>query len=534
MALPPPATDPSPVEQRPWWESRIFIAALILLSMVPLLYPRVPPLVDLPGHMGRYRVQLDLDSSPSLQRFYDFDWAPIGNLGVDLLLEPLAPIFGLELAVKLIVLAIPPLTVAGFLWVAREVHHRLPPMALFALPFAYNHPFLFGFVNFALSMALAFLAFGLWLRLARFHRTALRALLFVPISFVIYFAHAFGWGTLGLLAFSAEAVRQHDAGRGWFRSAVVAGLHASVMALPLAVMLAWRMDAPEGMTRNWFEWWLKWEWVHSALRDRWREFDWISLGVIPLLLLFVLFSRRLTLSRNLVFSALVLLACFLLLPWTMFGSAYTDMRMAPYMIAVVPLAMRFKAETHMRTARVLAILGLAFFLVRIAGNTASLTIAARDQQAKLEALENVPPGARVANLVGRNCGRPWALPRNSHLGGMVIVRREGFSNDQWTIDGSNLLQVHYPQARVFEGDPSLMVFPNYCRPPRWSINRALRTLPREAFDHVWLIDVPRYDPALLEGLQLVWRGPGSALLRVTPGGGEPPQATRRTEAESGR
>ena len=28
-------------------------------------------------------------------------------------------------------------------------------------------PFLFGFVNFALSMALAFLAFGLWLRLGR-------------------------------------------------------------------------------------------------------------------------------------------------------------------------------------------------------------------------------------------------------------------------------------------------------------------------------------------------------------------------------
>ena len=44
-------------------------------------------------------------------------------------------------------------------------------------------------------------------------------------------------------------------------------------------------------------------------------------------------------------------------------------------------------------------------------------------------------GARVATLVGRACGDGWPLPRNSHLGAMVIVRRHGFSNDQWMIEG---------------------------------------------------------------------------------------------------
>ena len=47
------------------------------------------------------------------------------------------------------------------------MHGRIPPTAFFALPFIYGYPFLFGFVNFALSVALAFLAFGLWLRLGR-------------------------------------------------------------------------------------------------------------------------------------------------------------------------------------------------------------------------------------------------------------------------------------------------------------------------------------------------------------------------------
>ena len=171
-----------------------------------------PTLVDLFGHMGRYRVELDLNHSSWLQQYYNYHWAAIGNLGVDLLVIPLGQLLGLEPAVKLIVVTIPPMTAAGFLWVAREVHGRVPPTAFFALPFIYGYPFMFGFVNFALSVALAFLAFGLWLRLGRLERTVIREWLFVPISLVVFFAHTYGWGLLGLMCFSADAVRLHDSG----------------------------------------------------------------------------------------------------------------------------------------------------------------------------------------------------------------------------------------------------------------------------------------------------------------------------------
>ncbi|MEO5972451.1 MAG: hypothetical protein ABIP91_03705 [Sphingomicrobium sp.] len=500
---------------RPWWERRPLVALLILLALVPLLYPPVPPLVDLIGHMGRYRVQLDLGSSPWLRDYYTFHWAAIGNLGVDLAVMPLAQLVGLENAVKLIVLAIPPLTVAGFLWVAREVHHRLPPTAMFALPFVFGHPFMFGFVNFALSMAFAFLAFGLWLRLARLGRLTLRAWLFVPISIVVFFTHTFGWGTLGLLCFSAEAVRQHDRGTPWFKAGVGAALHAGVMALPVAIMLAWRHETHGSIAANWFDWDMKVEWIASALRDRWQYFDVASLALAMAVLIFVLRSPRLTLSRNLAFSALVLLAGFILLPWTVFGSAYADMRLVPYLIAVALLAIRFRDDTHLPTARVLAALGLAFVLVRFGGTTISLAIAADDQRAKLAALDHVPMGARVASLVGVDCTKPWPLRRNSHLGSMVIVRRQGFSNDQWVIEGANLLGLRYHEAGAFSADPSQLVRAARCGLGH-TPDDALKALPREAFDYVWMIDPPPFDPKLTEEMRMVWRGEGSILYQVRP------------------
>ena len=499
---------------------------MILLSMVPLLYPPVPPLVDLLGHMGRYRVQLDIGSSPWLSQYYGFEWLAIGNLGVDLLVELLGPILGLELTVKLIILSIPPMTVLGFLWVAREVHNRIPPTALFALPLVYSHPFHFGFANYSLSMALAFLAFGLWLRLGRLGRTRLRAALFVPISIAIFFAHTFGWGALGLMCFSAEAVRQHDRGMPWFRAGFKAALHASCMALPLLFMLAWRSTAPAGMTADWFNWDAKIHWIEGIFRDRWKPFDFFSMVFLLLVILESLRNPRLGFSRNLGFSALILAVFYVVLPRIIFGSAYADMRLAPFMFALALLAIRFRGEMPWKLANTLAVLGLAFYVTRLTATTVSYAMAADDHRAKLEALDHVPMGARVVSFVGQGCEDWWSMPRNSHLGAMVVVRRQGFSNDQWDIAGSNLLSVRYTAPGIYSSDPSEIVRPTNCRIPKawrivnnrlrgdWRIDDALKNVPRDKFDYMWLIDVSPYDPRLTKGMTPVWKGPRSMLYRL--------------------
>ncbi|MFN3943689.1 MAG: hypothetical protein ACK4K7_02010 [Allosphingosinicella sp.] len=504
----------APAKHLHWWEQRWFVLALVLLSAVPLLLPDVPPLLDLPGHMGRYRVQLDLADTPALQQFFAFEWALIGNLGVDILVELLAPLIGLEPAVKLIVLSIPPLTVAGFLWVAREVHGEVTPTALFAVPFAYNFPFLFGFVNFALSMAFAFLAFGLWLRLARLERLRLRAALFVPLSMVVWVTHAFGWGTLGVLAFSAELVRQHDRGHHFVVAGVRAAVHCLALAPPVALMLAWRSNAA-GQTVDFFNMEVKLDWLTMVLRDRWELFDQVSLGIAVLLIGWAMVSWKLVFSRNLAASALFLSIVFVLLPRIVFGSAYADMRLAPYLFAVGLLAIRFPEGSSLRFMRWMAVAGLAFVLVRTGAGTVSAALYDREFDRNLAALDHVPEGARLVSFVARECRQPWAMNRMLHLPGLAIVRRAAFSNDQWTMEGAQLLDVHYRAGRPFIRDPSQIVTARRCGGEVWRpLSLALATFPREAFDYVWLIDPPPYDPALAEGLREIWRDGDSVLFAV--------------------
>ena len=506
---------PASAAERGFWEQPWFLAAFVLLAAVPLVWPDVPPFVDLPGHMGRYKVQLELANSPFLQRYYDFQWGLIGNLGIDLLVMPLAKLFGLELAVKLIVLSIPPMTVAGFLWVAREVHGRIPPTAMFAAPLAYGYPLIFGFANFALSMAFAFLAFGLWLRLARLGRFRLRAALFVPISALIWLTHTFGWGTLGLLAFSAELVRQHDNGRGFINSGFRAGLHCLAIAPPILLMLFWRSGQVSGATTDMFNWEAKLLYLLIVFRDRWLLFDIAALGVVSLLILRAMRSPKIAFSRNLAASAIVLTLVFVLLPRIVFGSAYADMRLAPYLFAVALVAIRLRDWSNMKFARMVAIVALGFVAVRTTATTVSFWLYDRDWDRQLAALQHVPENARLLSFVGKPCRNDWYLSRLDHLPAMALIRRTAFSNDQWTMAGAQLLRVDYPQAGKFAKDPSQIVSGSPCRLFAWTtMNQALKSFPRQAFDYVWLIDPPAYDPALTRGLRPIWRSGTSVLFQV--------------------
>lgn len=505
-------------------DRRWFAATIALLCAVPLLWPTTPPLVDVPGHIGRFRVELDLNSAPSLQQYFDFHWRLVGNLGTDLLIVPLAHAFGLELGVKLMVIAIPVLTVVGLFWVASEIHGRIPPTSLFAVPFAYGYPFNFGFMNFCLSMAIALLAFAYWLRLTRLGKLRLRAILFVPISCAIWLVHVFGWGVLGLLVWSSEIVRFRDAHHSWPRSAMLAGLNCIPLSLPFGLMILWRSGQVGGATENYFNLASKTFSLSAALRDRWLLWDSMSVAVAVVLIGSAIFDSHLELSRRLRIPAAVLAIIFLLLPGVIFGSAYADMRLGPFMLMVAIVAIRLRRGSSPALEKRLMALGVMFVLARLVGNTISFAIADHEMKAKLTALNYIPDHARVLSLVGDSCGAEWPMPRYSHLGSFVITRKLGFSNDQWQIAGAQLLKVTYRDARQFAIDPSELTYTRECQiktlPKLHGLaigrnaDQALELFPRQAFDFVWLIRPASYTPKFRPELIPIWHDRDSILFRI--------------------
>lgn len=521
-----------------WWQTRWFVAAMALVAALPLIWPDIPPLVDLPGHMGRYRVQLSRGQVPWFADWYNFDWQLIGNLGIDLLIEPLAPLIGLERAVKLIVMATPVLTATGLLWIAREVHGRIPATALFALPIVYSFPFHFGFVNFALSMALALNAFALWLRLARQGRLRLRAVLFVPIGLVLWVCHTYGWGLLGVLAFAGELIRQwdrHPALADKWKAPFWAGIHCLSLFPPALLMLLWRSGGHVGgQTGDWFNWRAKMLWITMIFRDRWELFDMATLAVTFLVLLKGVRDPGIQYSRHLTISALFLVAVFVLLPRIVFGSAYADMRLAPFALGIALLALRPRPGVPARHAALMAAAGLAFFGGRIAATTYSFWLYDQSYDRELAALDRLPTGARLVTFIGETCRNEWMMSRLEHLPGIALSRRLAYANDQWSMAGAQLLTVRLQGAPGFNHDPSQIVTDVKCAREWWRpIAVSLARFPRQTFDYVWVVQPPAYDKRLEQGLVPVWRRGTSALFRVDDSG-QPPRLLMQDLGPYGR
>lgn len=499
-----------------WWENPWFLLLIVASASIPLLWPQLPPLTDLPGHVGRYHVQLGLHEGTALEPYYDFRWALTANLGVDLLVQLLAPLVGLEPAVKLVILSIPVLTATGFLWTAREVHGRVPATAFFSLPLGYAFPFMMGFVNFALSMALAFLAFAFWLRLGRTGRTSLRALAFVPLGALVWLCHIYGWAVLCVLVFSAELAAERDRDVSWVERLLRAAISSLPLAPPFLLMAMWRTDGGDAPTGDWLNLQAKALWAISALRDRWLLLDLLSIGLLFIVVLDGFRSKFTRLAPSLAIASALLLAIYLLLPRILLGSAYADMRLVPYLIAAAILAVRFRPEASPALIGSVVMVALAFVAVRTAGTTASLWIQDRENQAELAALDQLPPGARMVAFVTTDCGMTWNGLRLTHLPSLAISRRGAFSNDQWTLDGAQLLSIRHPAGEPFTRDPSQIVTTSPCPGGNWlTLEEALARLPRGAFDHVWLIRPGPYDPALVQDFVPVWQNGTSILYRIS-------------------
>ncbi len=498
-----------------WLDRWPVILLVCLAAITPLLLVDFPPLVDLYGHLGRYAVQTDLANRPELQAFYTYEWKLIGNLGADILVQALHGLLGLEASVHFVVILTQLLGALGLLLIARELHGRVTPFAVAAIPLLYGYPFNYGFINYALSMALAMLAFVLWLRLHRGEREVAARLWLGVAGAAIWVCHTYGWAFLGLMAGSAMLCEVFAA-RSRPVAAVLRILGACwPLLLPIIPMVIWRAESTGAAMGDWsLE--FKLFWLISAFRTQWYNLDVGALAVIGALMGWALFSKTVRYDRSVGVAALLCFICYAIMPSRVFGSAFADMRLVPYafalaLVAIGPLRLGAKV---LQAAGAIA---LALFVGRMAVTGAAYIQQDRRAQAELTALEPMPMGARIAFFVVKPCWNPWAMPVLDHVVGAGIARRNAFVNDQWQQPGVNPMRVHYPAAGPFYRDPSHLVQREDCSHRiRPKLSQSLAKLPLGAFTHVWIVGEFSQPVAVPDGLVPVPYGGAGLLYAIEP------------------
>jgi hypothetical protein len=490
---------------------RIAWIAAFTLALLPFLFVTIPPLADAPGHLGQLAIQAAAPDSP-LRHYFSFHWGLRLNLGVDLTVEALRHLLGLERAFWLVCAAIPVLTVAAIVALAR-VANREAAAASFALPFAYAYSFNFGFLNYMLGMALALLAFALWIGIADQPRR--REILFWAIVPALLICHAVGGGLLPLMILADSAARYlwPKPGKAAIRASIIT-VRPLLTAVPLVILA----HGHEGFTAT-FTLESKTSAIAQALRDQNRLFDIASMAlVIAVPMIGLTLGARY--RRTGLAVVLALAGLFLIMPAELNGSSYADMRLVPA-LAIVALALLDWSRVSRRVATGVMLAGFALFAARMTVTARGFAAYARSYAAEARALPHSAPGSRVLTLVTRECkaARAWRMNRLDHFGVMATARRDAWVNALWDVSSIHLLRIAYRPSPDFYHDPSHYAWPAACIDPsnaweRRTIEQAAPLLPLDKVDYVWLIQARLPRGPWTARLAPIWSADGSTLYRT--------------------
>lgn len=461
-------------------------AFMALLVCLPVLLASYPQMVDYPSHLARYHIMLDGGQSPWLARYYTFQWLWTGNLGADMLIRPIAAVVDIETAGRIVVGIIPVLTAIALLTVEWTLRRRIGIGSLLAIATIWSPALNTGFLNFGLALALALLAFALWVRLDGWRW---RAVLFVPISWFVWLCHVSGWGVLGVLAFGYEWSR---------RRSLAAFLPPLLLASPVFAML--HGGGPSGLLMYGAKI-INYKasiWV-MALRDQWMLLDVASVACIAIVIGVAAAERKL--DPRLGWAALILVFLSLVMPRHFGGGDFADFRLTAVALMIGLLSIDWAVP---RGALWLACLPA---IIRLTATSTAWEANSREFEKMLLALDHVPQGARIAGAVAVDLDA-WALDPFEHAASYATIRRDALVNTHFALPGIHMLQLRQAPEGTDFTDPSQRVLLE----PGDPIDLATFEPARHA-EYLWYVG-PRQPDRLPAGARIVHRTQHSLLARL--------------------
>ena len=512
----------------PWLSGPgIFIG--VLLICLPFMLVDVPPLIDIPGHMGAAAIEAAGPGNP-LEKYFTWKWVFTLNIGGGVLMKVLGAQFGILAAGWWSTVLATGLFAGGCLWTIRMLNPKGGHAAAWSLMFVFSFPLLTGFLNYILATGLALTAFGASIWLEKRNPRA-RAVMLIVAQPVAMLCHAIGGLLLALLVGAHAFGRAMDelpegwrwrylANREWLQSLdwKAIGLRLWQACWPLLATVItialWKAFSPETKSVNIWRWDQKaWSFV-LTLRDQSKLLDFGTSIIAGLLILVGPFlGARWRWRQGL--PALMVFALFLAIPSDINGSSFVDIRLLP-VAAMLGLGLQDWSRARKPDwAKWVAFTGMGLLAVRLSVTAWSFAGYADDYKKQLSALTHVEAGSRVLAFVEHSClNESWRNTRRDHLASLASLYRQAWVNDNWAVPGLHMVVPRFRPGRNFTADPSEFVWSRRCAGGwRRTVDSALKFAPIERVDYVWLIDtgLPRAgDPRL----QLVWQEDRSMLFKV--------------------
>lgn len=505
-----------------WW---LAAAVLAVVLAVPFVMIDVPPVLDYPNHLARYFV-LAHPADPVLSQMYEPRWAILPNLGMDVLGALLLRVTDVHVGGRILLALSLFAPVIGVVVYSRVVFGRLTYWPLASGLAAYNGIFFMGFMNFLLSLGLAFVAAAGWMALRRQGNTALAVIVGAVLSAIIFFCHIFGVILFALLIGAFELARLDTQRReGTLRAPEILrtatlGAIALAPAFVLYLMSPLSDGAPLG----------PWGGPHK-LWDLLTPFLLYSkqltlLTAVAFFSVLVLARRHLRFAPGIVLALAALGLIFIVTPSAIKGGTFVDNRVA-LMIGFVLFA-GVQPQPPRRTAMTIGVVLAALIGLR-SGYVASVWASHRETLAELRAaIAKVEPGQRV--LVARGYpieplpGVPaaWVLPGigwlQSHMPALLVIERRAFWPLLFADASQQPLVVKPPYDRSAHPLSDLVHWSMLDKEPDPDVVRVLaRYLPgwRTKFDDVLLL-APTAKMQPITGLTPLHESAFATLYRIEP------------------
>lgn len=510
-----------------WWLAAL---AVTVALAIPLFLVEVPPVLDYPNHLARIFV-LAHPNDPELSQMFRPNWQILPNIGIDIIGTALLKVTSMHVGGRILLALSLFAPVIGVIFYSRVAFGRFTYWSLASGVVAYNGLFFLGFMNFLLSLGLAFAGAACWLaqrRSGAAWRGALTGALWVV---PIFLTHLFGVILFAILIGGQEWARLMLARRGGTFSMRQVGGSALLLVIALLPSVLLYLAGPLSDSAAAPGAWLGW-------RKFWTVFTPVMTTNIDvtlysgqaMLLALALVWRRVTLAPGMVVAMLALGLLFVAAPTAIKSGSFVDVRM-PVMMAFLLFAGMQMNVSGPRAAVIAAVVG-GVLAMRTA-YIGSTWIEHRQDLADLRAaMAPLPPLSRVL-VARRQSGVQFqtdvpsrVLPGmhrlDGHIAALLMLERRAFWPLMFADPSQQPLVIKPPYDRLSQplSEPVVWSVLNLDMVPPEELAFA-RYLPdwRSKFDHVLLID-PLPELTIPHGLTPVVTTRFATLYKIDPRKGD--------------